>query len=408
MSKSAVTWKGINIYMNSTQRVKLYKSGKNWVTMTIATAAMAFGVATSANQITAYADTAAATPTTAAVSDVKSDASTPSTTTTTATTTTPATTTTVNQALKQAQVDAKTGWQQGTDKSWTYYNADGKTNTGREYSLMPTIGDQTGKSKSWYLMQDGKALSGVQEWMGSYWNFNNDTYTLNQDRSYFQSQWGLWYLSDHGQVLNGVQEWAGSYWHFDSVSYLLSQKKNYVQSQWGNWYLVGDDGRILNGVQEWAGSYWYFDPTTNLLSKQQNYVQSQWGSWYMVGNDGRIQSGLVNWMGSTYYFDPVTYLLVTNKTFKVNGVEYQANAAGQVTKTYSEEAAARDWIAQRESGGNYNARNGIYYGKYQLTISYLGGDLSPQNQDRVADAYVKNRYGSWVGAKNFWLSHHWY
>jgi hypothetical protein len=72
------------------------------------------------------------------------------------------------------------------------------------------------------------------------------------------------------------------------------------------------------------------------------------------------------------------------------------------------EAAAKAWIANRESGGNYNARNGKYIGKYQLSAAYLGGNYSPANQEKVADNYVKSRYGSWVNAKNFWLSHGWY
>ncbi|WP_225352277.1 C40 family peptidase [Limosilactobacillus equigenerosi] len=243
-----------------------------------------------------------------------------------------------NQTNDQAQptvtteTPVKTGWQQAADKSWTYYNNDGKANTGREYSLMPTIGDTNGKSKSWYLMQDGKALSGVQEWAGSYWDFDSSSYTLSQKKDYFQSQWGLWYFKDDtGRIQSGVQEWAGSYWYFDPMYYTLSQKKDYVQSQWGAYYLVGNDGRIQSGVQEWAGSYWYFDPTTYLLSQKKNYVQSQWGAWYMVGNDGRIQSGLVDWMGSTYYFDPVTYLRTDNKDFYLNGVKYHADKNGIVT-----------------------------------------------------------------------------
>ncbi|MBF0778314.1 LysM peptidoglycan-binding domain-containing protein [Streptococcus cuniculi] len=72
------------------------------------------------------------------------------------------------------------------------------------------------------------------------------------------------------------------------------------------------------------------------------------------------------------------------------------------------EAEAKEWIAQKESGGSYTARNGRYYGRYQLTDSYLNGDYSPENQERVADAYVASRYGSWVAAKNFWLAHGWY
>lgn len=72
------------------------------------------------------------------------------------------------------------------------------------------------------------------------------------------------------------------------------------------------------------------------------------------------------------------------------------------------EQAAKEWIAARESGGNYGARNGQYIGRYQLSASYLGGDYSPANQERVADQYVASRYGSWSAAQSHWLSNGWY
>ena len=72
------------------------------------------------------------------------------------------------------------------------------------------------------------------------------------------------------------------------------------------------------------------------------------------------------------------------------------------------EAEAKEWIAQKESGGSYTATNGRYIGRYQLTDSYLNGDYSAENQERVADAYVAERYGSWSAAKNFWLNNGWY
>ena len=72
------------------------------------------------------------------------------------------------------------------------------------------------------------------------------------------------------------------------------------------------------------------------------------------------------------------------------------------------EAEAKEWIAQKESGGSYTATNGQYIGRYQLTDSYLNGDYSAENQERVADAYVAGRYGSWSAAKNFWLNNGWY
>ncbi|WP_278915973.1 LysM peptidoglycan-binding domain-containing protein [Ligilactobacillus agilis] len=76
--------------------------------------------------------------------------------------------------------------------------------------------------------------------------------------------------------------------------------------------------------------------------------------------------------------------------------------------TSSDEASAREFIAAHESGGSYSAANGQYYGKYQLSRSYLGGDLSAANQERVANNYVQSRYGSWTAAKNHWLQNGWY
>lgn len=71
---------------------------------------------------------------------------------------------------------------------------------------------------------------------------------------------------------------------------------------------------------------------------------------------------------------------------------------------------AKEWIAQKESGGSYTvySPSGNHYGRYQLMLSYLNGDLSPENQERVADQYVLNRYGSWEAAKTFWLANNWY
>ena len=80
---------------------------------------------------------------------------------------------------------------------------------------------------------------------------------------------------------------------------------------------------------------------------------------------------------------------------------YNSNVAGN-------DAAAKAWIAARESGGSYSARNGQYIGKYQLSASYLNGDYSEANQERVADQYVASRYGSWRAAQSFWQSHGWY
>ncbi len=71
---------------------------------------------------------------------------------------------------------------------------------------------------------------------------------------------------------------------------------------------------------------------------------------------------------------------------------------------------AKEWIAQRESGGSYTAYNpnGGYYGRYQLNPSLVHYGASPAEQEAAADAYVAQRYGSWEAAQAFWAANGWY
>lgn len=83
-------------------------------------------------------------------------------------------------------------------------------------------------------------------------------------------------------------------------------------------------------------------------------------------------------------------------------------AVAPAAATTSDSSSAKAWIANKESGGSYTATNGQYIGKYQLSSSYLNGDYSAANQEKVANNYVSSRYGSWEAAKSFWLSNGWY
>lgn len=96
----------------------------------------------------------------------------------------------------------------------------------------------------------------------------------------------------------------------------------------------------------------------------------------------------------------------TTTTSEVNSTN--TNTANASSGLSAEDAEAKEFIAQKESSGSYTAQNGQYYGRYQLTITYLNGDLSPENQEKVANEYVTSRYGSWSAAKNFWLANGWY
>lgn len=58
-------------------------------------------------------------------------------------------------------------------------------------------------------------------------------------------------------------------------------------------------------------------------------------------------------------FGFTTIAQVTNDHASVQTVQAAKKLSGA-------ERAAKNWIAMRESGGNYYARNGVCYGKYQL------------------------------------------
>lgn len=147
--------------------------------------------------------------------------------------------------------------------------------------------------------------------------------------------------------------------------------------------------------------------------------------WYDLGKNQWVQAKYVN-VGynpvdqteTNQQVAPTTTQTTVSQpvasTVTQNAVSSQPNTQiaptnQQVNNTSgSSETSAKNWIASRESGNSYNAANGQYIGKYQLSKAYLHGDYSPANQERAAQQYVQSRYGSWRAAKAFWQTHNWY
>ena len=161
---------------------------------------------------------------------------------------------------------------------------------------------------------------------------------------------------------------------------------------------------VKQGDTLWGISQSYNTPLTDLLSE-----------------NGLSESSII-YPGDTIKLSDSGYTYVapkkaeapTTENTQVNNssTQYASNAnTNNVAKqsSYSGDASsAKAWIANKESGGSYSAQNGQYVGKFQLSASYLNGDYSAANQERVADKYVSQRYGSWEAAKEFWLSHNYY
>ena len=327
--------------MDTKKHYKLYKDGKKWCVMTIAAVASVIGLATTANADDT--DTTTSPVQTAQVADNSNVVELPqSNAESVQTISNPASQNIENEnsnssvipddksatPVQPQSAQEKTGWV-NENNNWTYYN-NGQVTNGRDYTYLPTI---NGEGHSWYLV-------------------------------------------DNGVVQSGVQQWAGSYYDFDAHNHYQRVDNNYVQSQWGDWYLFGNDGRIQTGVQQWAGTYYYFDPTT-YLRVDNDYRQSQWGDWYLFGNDGRILSGLQNWKGQTYYFDPSTFKKVVNSDVTVNGTKYHLDNDGIAKAVSNVDAKVDRALSQRGVsyvwGGNTPAGfdcSGLVQWAYGLGSSY--------------------------------------
>lgn len=168
----------------------------------------------------------------------------------------------------------------------------------------------------------------------------------------------------------------------------------------GQTLTAGTNWKIIKTAYDSKGQKWY-DLGLNQWVLATNYTTSQntqarQENIYTQTQTPAQQTTQASQSQSSYTYSNVNYTPKTTTTSS-----YSSTATGS-------EASAKAWIASKESGGSYSARNGQYVGKYQLSSSYLNGDYSAANQERVADNYVKSRYGSWSAAKSFWQANGWY
>lgn len=119
-------------------------------------------------------------------------------------------------------------------------------------------------------------------------------------------------------------------------------------------------------------------------------------------------NSLINEIAKDNNLSDVNHLQVGQKLLIKGDGEISTMNTPNTHNLSSADQAAKEWIAQHESGGSYTAQNGRYYGRYQLDLAYLGGDLSPQHQEEVAQQYMQNRYGSWQAAQAHWEANGWW
>ena len=229
------------------------------------------------------------------------------------------------------------------------------------------------------------------------------------------------YTVQSGDTLSGISAKLGH--NLDFVDQLASKNnianKNLIYV--GQKLVISDDGEVSSATSEQAATL----PSAtaeNTATAQDSTAQSADSAAQSTAADTSAEQAASDAAAAQAASDAAASQAAAaqaqaaqQQSAQVQATTYSANtySTNTTTTTYTstvsgDEAAAKAWIANKESGGSYTAQNGQYYGKYQLSSSYLHGDYSAENQEKVADSYVTNRYGSWTAAQQFWLGHGWY
>ena len=341
------------------QHYKMFKKGKNWCCMAIATLSVAVG-ALSISQHNVNADT------------TETEASSISTnienTQNLSENTVSLTTSVQNQDLQTKTADASTT--QNINKTQGQNPQAGvqtqAQSSAENYAVVSPKAENSTSQSGWqtengnsYYYRDGQKLIGQQNIDGKDYYFNDQG---QQQKDYFLNQNNhTYYFQADGTRLND-----GFY------------------NNWGHtYYFQADGSRLDDGFYNNWGHTYYFQADGSRLD---NGFYNNWGHTYYFQADGsRLDNGFYNNWGHTYYFGS-DGALTTNKDIIVNGVNYRADNSGVLTSpefsinyTYSlangegsNQIAANDYIIMHdvgvESGAAANAR--YFKNNWQSVYAY--------------------------------------
>ncbi len=289
--------------MNILKHYKMFKKGKNWCYMAIATIAVTFGAMSISTQANADADSTAnnQVTTTVQVQSAASDSAISSSATpinNSSAASSDAVSTSSANMVSAASVSNEPASFTAEPASST------QTETPRTNTNLQVAAAQPAQNNGWqaqngsvYYYRNGQKLTGVQTIDGAQYYFNNQgqqqkDYFLNQDNH-------TYYFQKNGQRLNDgfYQNWGHTY-YFQKNGQRLDD--GFYQN-WGHMYYFGDGGvRLDNGFyQNWGHTYYFGSDG----ARWDNRFYQNWGHMYYFGDGGvRLDDGFYQNWGHTYYF----------------------------------------------------------------------------------------------------------
>ena len=312
--------------MEEQKHYKMFKKGKNWCYMAIATVAVAFGVSTTS---VANADTTdtVATPVTSQQVEVSDQ-----------TVTNEQNEVSTDTTYQAPQQDANNGNQASNPVAVTPQATDNQLNGWQQ---------QDGNT---YYYSNGQKATGVQDINGAQYYFNDQG---QQQKDYFldQDNHTYYFQADGTRLNNGFYNNWGRTYYFQADG---SRLDNNFYNNWGRTYYFGDDGaRWDNKFMNAFGHTYYFGDDGVRLD---NSIYSNWGHQYYFGNDGA---------------------LIQNSDVTVNGKKYHADAEGILSEKNNVDSKVDRALSQRGVpyvwGGNTPAGfdcSGLVQWAYGLGSNY--------------------------------------
>ena len=343
--------------MNISKHYKMFKKGKNWCFMAIATVAVAIGALNVSAQANADVNSAANEPVATAVqssstatsaSAVNSDTAVVTNSATVASASSSAVSTNVASAstsVSPASVSNKSAQASAESAASAVQSVAPKAEVKLQVAAAQPAqlnGWQTQNGQTYYY-RNGQKLTGTQTIGNAQYYFNSQGQQL---KDYFLTQnHHTYYFQKNGQRLNNgfYSNWGHMYYFGNDGA----RWDNRFYSNWGHTYYFGNDGARWDDrfYKNWGHTYYFGKDGARL----DNSFYKNWGHTYYFGNDGaRLDNGFYKNWGHTYYFGSDgarwdnkfynnwghTYYftgdgsLAANGNVWINGSEYYADRGG--------------------------------------------------------------------------------
>ena len=285
---------------------KMFKKGKNWCFMAIATVAVTFGALNVSTQANADTNSAANEPvamqnqSTATSSSAVNSDPVAANSAVVASANNSAVSTNIDNASAGvvAASASNTPAQASAEPASAAQSAAPQVEAKLQVAAQPAQvnGWQTQEGRTYYY-RNGQKVTGTQTIGNAQYYFNDQGQQL---KDYFLTQNNhTYYFQKNGQRLNNgfYSNWGQTYYFGNDGA----RWDNRYYNNWGKTYYFGNDGaRWDNKFMNAWGQTYYFG---NDRARWDNKFMNAWGQTYYFGNDGaRWDNKFMNAWGQTYYF----------------------------------------------------------------------------------------------------------